>query len=258
MTVTRPAGTVKGGELSVGERRLAARRTVQRRRRWLRRGAVVGVVLLVVGAVWAVGWSPWLAVQRIQVTGTQRLSPDEVRSTLTDTRGVPLARVDVRELERRVEALPQVESATVTRDWPRGLQVVVHERVAVATARDSGVLRLVDADGVLFADADPGEDLPAVHVDLSYDDPGRLDAALTVLAALPPKVAAVLESLEVPTQADVRLRLADGAEVSWGDASRSDFKADVLAALRKTAPEALRYDVSAPDAPSIVPGPNAG
>jgi len=55
-------------------------------------------------------------------------------------------------------------------------------------------------------------------------------------------------SVAARTRDDVVVTLADGTTVQWGDASQSDRKAAVLAALLKV--KAGSYDVSAPDLPT--------
>ena len=52
------------------------------------------VLALVVGSVWAVFFSSWLAVKGVAVAGASTLGPDEVRSAAAVTAGEPLARVD--------------------------------------------------------------------------------------------------------------------------------------------------------------------
>lgn len=163
----------------------------------------------------------------------------------------PLARVDVDEVAGAVEQLPAVESATVGRDWPHGLSVMVVERRPVAATQQRGVWRAVDADGVVFGIY---RQLPArlPTISATAADATERDAALAeaaaVLTALEPGIAARLDTVEVSSRDDVVLNLTSGEQVRWGSAEESARKAQVLTVLLRV-PAAV-YDVSVPELPT--------
>ncbi len=66
--------------------------------------------------------------------------------------GTPLMRVDPGAVTRRVEAIRQVASATVSEDWPDHLTIAVTERVPVLAVRMAGGgYDLVDPAGVIVS-----------------------------------------------------------------------------------------------------------
>lgn len=258
-TVTRAdRHAARGG--SIVSTASAARFAARVRRRRLRRFAVVlGVLLALGGLAGAVLFSPWTTVQRIRVSGTQRVPEASVQALLADQRGRALLLVDPDALAARIMALPLVAGASVHRAWPAGLTVVVRERQAVAAVPAGSGVRLVDRDGVEVATATRAPaGLPVVQVDLTKAAPGSLGAVLDVLAGLPPTLRRQVRAIGAATPDGVWLELTDGSRVRWGAAVDTGRKAVVLARLR-TVPGAdgggTRYDVSAPDAPAVAGSP---
>lgn len=235
------------------------------RLRLSRRGIVVlsafgALVLGVLG--WLVFFSSVLDVRVVAVQGLagDKLTAHQVRETLGDGEHGPLARVDLAEAERRVEALPRVAKAEVWRGWPHTLRIKVTERRAVATVRTpEGKYGQVDAAGFTFATEDAApEGVPVVELALSqqaneasavFPREELLRSAITVAAGLPEAVRKQAGSVRVQSYDDIQLQLADGAVVRWGSAERTARKAQVLTAL--LARKARIYDVSAPEAPGI-------
>ncbi|MGB0101848.1 MAG: FtsQ-type POTRA domain-containing protein [Nocardioides sp.] len=230
-------------------RRRFARR--QWARRWLAWKPLVGVLLvLLLGVllVWLVYFSSFLAVQGVDVQGTEQLSDEKVRAVAAVPAGEPLATVDLDRVRARVEALAPVRSADVSRAWPDQVLIAVEEREPVAVVEIAGQLRGMDEDGVVFRDyATAPPDLPRVQTGGSTGSEALREAAL-VVAALPADLVAQVDHVEVATVDEIALELRDGRLVRWGSAADSDLKAEVLAGLL-LAREAQTYDVSVPGLP---------
>lgn len=216
--------------------RLAARaraeRSVRRRRRVRRAGQVLLVLLPLAALAWVVLASTWLAVDRVTVTGTGRLSSAAVVQAADVATGTPLARVDTRQVEERIGELAPVADVAVRRSWPGTLTVEVTERTPVAAVSTAGGVSLVDASGVVFG----GEAAPppgVVRLDVS--DPGPDDpatrAALDVHTALPEALRAQVAEVQAPSPSGVRLVLIDGREVVWGRPGGTETKAAAVLAL---------------------------
>jgi cell division protein FtsQ len=231
-------------------RRRFARR--QWRRRWLAwRYLLVVVVVLaaVAGAVWAVGYSSWLGVETIDVSGAQTVDAADIRTRSGIDVGEPLARIDLAAAERRIGALAVVRSVDVTRQWPHGVLISIEERVPIAVVEIGGRLRGMDADGVVFRDykkAPPG--LPHVVTAVGTTS-AALEEAAKVISALPEDLTLIVDHVQVDTVDEISLVLKDGRTVVWGSADESDTKADVLATLLATV-QAQVYDVSVPAKPT--------
>lgn len=232
-----------------------------RRRWWGRVGRwrlplLAGLLVAVLGAGgWLVLWSDALDVERVGVRGTALLDEREVLAAAAVPTGVPLARVDLAEVESRVQELSAVASVSVSRDWPDGVDVVIRERESVAVVEENGQLQGLDREGVPFRSyprAPPG--LPLVRAaDLAPEigADGRSDAlreVALVVTALPGELAARVGHVEIASLDAIALVLRDGTTVRWGSASDSEQKADVLTALMEV--PAQTYDVSVPGLPT--------
>jgi cell division protein FtsQ len=211
----------------------------------------VAVPLLVGLAAWVLLGSGWLEVRSVEVVGVERVTDRLVVLTADVPAGTPLARVDLGDVEKRVEGIDGVADATVSRGWPHTLRIVVSERVAVAVvAEPDGSWRLIDADGRAFGAA-PAPPPGAVRV---AGEPGReladdqLRAAAAVAASLPDDLAGQVAAVEPASADDVRLVLAGGAEVRWGSAAEPAAKAAILRVLLQR--PAQVYDVSTPRTPT--------
>lgn len=220
-------------------------RSGRRRRRLHGLLVALAVLLPLAGLAWVVLLSPWLAVERVQVSGTGRLTADEVVAAAAVEPGTPLARLDAGDVVDRVRTLAPVQEVRVAREWPTTLRLEVTERTAVAAVPRAKGVQLVDAEGVVFAD-EPAAPAGVPTLDVARparDDPATV-AALAVRAELPADLAAQVAVLRATTPSDVELVLTDGRTVVWGEPGRADTKAAALAALL-TMPGSA-YDVSAP------------
>ena len=236
------------------EEKVAGARAASRRARLL--GAVV--LLGILAAVAAVGWWAWdaghLDTRRVVVTGTVRVDAAEVEAVAVQaSQGRPLPAVDVGSVHDQVAAMPLVLRVAVERRWPRTLEVVVVERVAVAAVPGAGGgVDVVDAHGVVLASQpDPPAGVPLLRVDVERDGADTLAAARAVLSALPVSLQQRTGEVSATSPADVRL-VVDGKQVRWGTAADSARKVEVLTGLIASVPGSV-YDVSAPSAPAVIP-----
>jgi cell division protein FtsQ len=252
-TTTGPVGAVRVHP-RIRSRRIEVRRDAGRRR--LKRGVVALSVLVGLLVVAAAVRSPLLDVDHLRTQGAEHTSPQRITDAAGVHRGTAMVGLDTEAAERRVEALPWVGEATVTRTWPGSVTVTVEERVPVAAVAvgearwaqvdgEGRVLELVDAapaglpllDGVEGRVAE-GESLPAEAGD-----------ALAVLGAvgeaLPGGVAAVNPELDVT--------LGYGGVVRFGSTDDLDDKVvavETVLARVDLACMAL-LDVRAPGAPAL-------
>ncbi|KRT75113.1 MAG: cell division protein FtsQ, cell division protein FtsQ [Candidatus Rokubacteria bacterium CSP1-6] len=113
-----------------------------------------GIILLLAGAAAvvaaAVQWlltSPRFAVAVVEVQGTSRLSPAEVREAAAISPGENLFRLNSEEVVARLRQLGPVKRAEVIRSFPNRVTLVVEERVPFTLAQ-AGRLYWLDEDGV--------------------------------------------------------------------------------------------------------------
>ena len=208
-------------------------------------------VPIVAAVVW-VGWfSPWLAVEQVQVDIGEApaiagpLTAEEIMAAADVPMGTPMLRVSVGEVAERVEQLPAVAAVEVGRSWPTTLVITVSRRQPVAqVASGAGDYDVVDAEGVVIRRVTMVEDgVPVIE----GAGEGATEA-IVVARELPGWLREKVESITAGTRNDVRLILRNGSTVYWGSASDPVLKADVLKVLLDV--KAAYYDVSAPGSPA--------
>lgn len=229
-------------------RQLAHRRWVRRLRRWRPWLISLAALAAVVLVGWVVLFSSLLGVDDLQVKGVTTTPADEVSRAAYVAPGTPLARVDLAALEERVEAIPTVAAATVTRSWPHTVVVSVTDRRPVAAVFRDDSWQLMDETGVIYlATRERDSALPIVELDGS-PPPQTLAQVAAALSALPDDVLATTRRVRAASMDSITLLLKDGRQVVWGSAALSHQKATVLAALLDT--EARMIDVSVPSHPA--------
>lgn len=223
------------------EARAAAERDERRRRLLHRAGITAAVVLPLVLLGWVLLGSSLLAVQKVVVTGTTRVSPARIAQAAGVPDGTPLARVDTAAVARRVKALGPIASVTVTRDWPHELRVRVVERVPIVAVPHGSSVQLLDASGVEVAEVAA---VPRGVYRLETASPEATTAALAVLRELPHGIRGRLGSMTAVSPEQVTLVLRDGRKIVWGAPVDGPTKAAAVLALIRM--PGTVFDVSAP------------
>lgn len=214
------------------------------------RAAFFGLAALgIVGTLaWALLGSRVLVVRSVQVTGTHRVSVSAVIAAADVPAGTPLLRVDAAAVERRVEAIRDVASATVSKSWPDGLTIAVRERIPVVVVPMSRGYDLMDPTGVIVTwAATRPRGMPEFVTSLpgnALHGNADLAAASSVLSSLPGWLSGSVSQIWAPEPGQVTLRLTSHVTIVWGDDSRNQQKSQELRILMKQA-SASYYDVSA-------------
>lgn len=247
----RPGG--EDEETVAVERRTFRRRRWQARWRRLRPWLIGLLVLALVGTgVWLVWFSSVMTVSTVRVTGLQQLGAPRVEEVARVPLGRQLARVDLAAIEARVETLPAVRDADVSRSWPDTVRIDVVEREPVAVVSWGEGTQAVDEEGVLFRRfKERPEELPLIRTAPDVRTEALAEAA-RVIGVLPGEVADEVDYLDVESVDRVLLRLRDGRDVLWGSAEQAEQKAEVLAVLldRPETKDVRRIDVSVPGRPT--------
>lgn len=194
-------------------------------------------------------FTPLMSARDLVVVGTGEVTRDQVVDAAKVATGTPLLQIDTDDVADRVAGIRRVASARVQREYPSTLRITIVERVPVVVKDYPDGPHLFDRDGVDFATAPPPTGLAYIDV----DNPGPTDpptkAALQVMTALLPDVAAQISRVSAPSVASITLTLLDGRTVVWGTTDRTEEKAEKLTALL-TQP-GRTYDVSSPDLPTV-------
>ncbi|HEV2828973.1 MAG TPA: FtsQ-type POTRA domain-containing protein [Pyrinomonadaceae bacterium] len=137
------------------------------------------VAAIVVGIVIFAGYraaasASFFQIRKVEVQGTSRVSADEVESLVRrEVEKTGVWKADLAELNARLEKLPWVRTAVVSRVLPDSIRVRITERVPRAVARTaSGRFRWVDDDAVLLGEMLPTDQMPPFFLrGLNEDDP---------------------------------------------------------------------------------------
>lgn len=236
----------------------------RRRRRRAVTLSLLALILLAVGTLLLLH-SSLFGARAITVEGSVHTAPSQVIAEAGLSGHPPLIDVDPGQTAARIERLPWVRSATVTRHWPDGLTIRISERkpVAVVATADTHHWLVVDAAGrVIEALTQPPPGLvdltlPALPAKLSGWLAPAAAPALAVAASLPPAFAGQVDDVAANRQGDVTLTLDQSLRVNLGPALDLQEKyEDVAAILAGATLQAGDWiDVTVPGSPSV--GPNA-
>lgn len=110
---------------------------------------LVGLIVLGYRTVTA---SDFFQVKRVDVTGVTRASSDDIRNIVSgQAERTGVWNTDIADLRQKIEKLPFVKFAAVSRVLPNAIKVVVTERVPIGVVKVSSGNFLIDADGELLA-----------------------------------------------------------------------------------------------------------
>lgn len=208
--------------------------------------AALALTILAV-AGWALLGPSVLVVRHVRVTGTSaQLPAATVREAAGIALGTPLARLNTAAAARRVERLPAVLSARVSRSFPDTVVIAVRPRIAAVAVPTGSGYALVDSHGVTVSSAAA---VPAGMPVLTSPPPvlrgsPAVRAAALVVEELPGSLRAEVRSVSA-SGGSVTLQLDGGITVVWGGPGQGAQKAAELGVLLGT--HARYYDVSDPD-----------
>lgn len=93
-------------------------------------------------------------VKDVRITGQENTELKQIRAALALYDGQSIVSLDLENMLIRVEALPWVKAATITRIIPDALEVAITEHQAAALWQNSGRFYLVDRAGYVITDKD--------------------------------------------------------------------------------------------------------
>jgi cell division protein FtsQ len=235
----------------IRERLIAVRRQAGRKRL---RIILVGCSLIsAAGLAFLVVKSPFLDVDAINVSGSARVKPDAVRKAAGVQLHDPLLLVDAGAIARRVEELPWVANASVHRDFPGTVRIVVTEHQPAAYIRvDDGVLLVAPTGRIVTKVDDAPTGVFEVRGVRRAPRVGQLlsppDAA-SVLGRVPLALAERVVAIDVAD--GLALDVENGGEIRLGNAEDLAAKtAAALAVLEHVNGAPFSYiDVSTPQRP---------
>ena len=267
-TATPPAQAAAPGTPTVPvdprmrSRRIAVLRGAGRRR--LRRVTLVLAVLALGVAAAAATQSPLLDVDLVTVAGITHTPERSVRRAAGIHTGDALVTVDLGAVARRIEELPWVDHARVTRDWPSTVHIQVTERsVAAVVQVTEEQAALIDGRGRVLsiepgtppAEPEGGDGAPLVltGIESRMTEGERLSGdardALTLATTLRDRLPGVVASVST----DLDATLVAGGSIRFGSTDQLEAKVTavktVLSDVDMTCLETL--DVRVPGSPAL-------
>lgn len=199
-------------KVSSGSRRDAARdfankKRVQRRKALQRRAVVVAAIAVSASigvqmwqwhregvleqaaamphTVWHQGLaSIGLRVDQVYVKGRHYTDKETLEAALGASQGSSILALDLVAMRKKVEKIPEVRRARISRAWPAKLQVVLEERKPAVIWQHAGKQVLMDKEGVTL-DAAKYNGTKALLVAVGTDAPEHVPDLLAVLATEP-------------------------------------------------------------------------
>jgi len=264
-----------GTKAPAGARRLLTDRRILERRRAIviervrrrRRQLMIGLALLVVAVgLYQLARSPLFGLSAVRVQGADAATRAAVLAAAGLHAGEPYLAIHPDEVRRRVEALPAVASARVTRAYPSSLRIAVTERPPTAVVGSGSTRWLVAADGTVLERATGRQaglpfvasvPLPPGTAPGTRLPPGNsLANALTALGGMDPSLRQQVTGVSAHSIDGLEFQLRGGARVQYGIAERQAAKdAAVLLVqkqLRSEGKQVVRIDVRSPSTPTVV------
>jgi cell division septal protein FtsQ len=203
-----------------------------------------GVVAVIAGATYVLGYSSFFTVSSVEVVGSTKAINTGI------IKGQKLARVEPRAVATRLEKLNWIESVDISRNWINGKVVVeLNQRTPIATFKN----QVIDSTGTSFV---PQGARPEGLIEIQAGSTEDATKAVNFFTQLPEELKSSLTVVKVRVSgAFVLITENNGKklEIRWGTDSENELKLKVykaLLALPENA-EIKRVDVSAPHAPIV-------
>jgi len=203
-----------------------------------------GVVAVIAGATYVLGYSSFFTVSSVEVVGSTKAINTGI------IKGQKLARVEPRAVATRLEKLNWIESVDISRNWINGKVVVeLNQRTPIATFKN----QVIDSTGTSFV---PQGAQPEGLIEIQAGSTEDATKAVNFFTQLPEELKSSLTVVKVRVSgAFVLITENNGKklEIRWGTDSENELKLKVykaLIALPENA-EIKRVDVSAPHAPIV-------
>jgi cell division septal protein FtsQ len=273
------------------QRLIEVRRAEGRRR--LRVVVALVAVLAVVGAAVGTIYSPLLRVRHTRIFGERLVSTASILAASGLDHTQLMVDIAPSSIARRLEAIPRVLNAEVSRQWPGTVAIRITERRAVGLVPAGGGVLLVDASGRVLTGPQtalaPGDSvlplligvlplsqaripvagswlpgtiggsgggsLPVAGAPQQPGAAGRAAAILQLAASMPPVLARVIRSINWSSDGLTATAGNTRAAVVFGDVSQLAAKMAALQAVLTTVQLArvARIDLRVPDRPALTP-----
>lgn len=173
-------------------------------------------------AIWQDTANMGFRLDTIYLEGRGSTPLPEITRAMNVTSGTPILHISLKDMRDRLETIPRIKYAEVTRVLPDQLHIRIVEREPIAIWQNNGRLHLIDDDGVVMEYEDPAQYKNLLLI-VGEDAPAHTHELLTMLASEPElykNVAAVLRigdrRWDIRFKNDVELKLPEkDADQAW-------------------------------------------
>jgi cell division protein FtsQ len=215
-------------------------------------GGFITLLLLVLSTI----VTPILAINKITVTGTQKVPEKQIQSVLKKYIGTPLPLINSQSVANDLAKFKLIESISIISQPPHELQVRVVERTPISVVVTGGVGFLYDPSGIRLGVATGSEKLPTIIITGDPKTSKNYTQAIDVLLSLPSSLLEKVAYIQAKTRDNVTMSLRGNARqtIIWGDSTQSALKSRVLKVLLFKTPARVpaTFDVSSPLTPSVI------
>ncbi len=214
--------------------------------------ALVALILLVLATM----FTPIMAINKITVTGTEKVSEKQVQAALKKYIGTPLPMINTASVASDLAKFKLIESISLVSKPPYELQVRIVERTPISVVVTNGKGFLYDPSGVRVGVATGAEKLPTIIITGDPKSSKNFKQAIDVLLSLPSSLLDRVAYIQARTRDNVTMQLRGNAvqTIIWGDSAQSALKSRVLKVLLFKTPARIpaTFDVSSPLTPSVI------
>jgi cell division protein FtsQ len=215
-------------------------------------GALVALILLVLATM----VTPLMAINKITVTGTDKVSEKQVQAALKKYLGTPLPMISEGSVANDLAKFKLIESISLVSKPPYEVQVRIVERTPISIVVTNGTGFLYDPSGVRVGVATGSEKLPTIIITGDPKTSKNFKQAIDVLLSLPSSLLDRVAYIQARTRDNVTMQLRGNAvqTIIWGDSTQSALKSRVLKVLLSKTPARIpaTFDVSSPLTPSVI------
>lgn len=214
--------------------------------------AVIALVLLVLATM----FTPIMAINKISITGTEKVPEKQIQAVLKKYIGTPLPMISSDNVASDLQKFKLIESISLVSKPPYELQVRIIERTPISIVVIGGTGFLYDPSGVRVGVATGNEKLPTIIITGDPKTSKNYKQAIDVLLSLPSSLLERVAYIQARTRDNVTMQLRGNAAqtIIWGDSTQSALKSRVLKVLLYKTPSRIpaTFDVSSPMTPSVI------
>ncbi len=162
---------------------------------WLNHtGKIEKAVTVTSDSFWGMTADAGFKLDQVYLTGREHADVNVVKAALAVQSGTPILSMDLEAMQAKLQEIPEVKSASLSRQLPSALSVMLVERQPAAIWQRDGKHMLVDADGVVLASDTykPEAPLPVIVGDDAPQHVKELVELMNAAPTLKPQVVAAV------------------------------------------------------------------